>query len=25
VPTEIDGTTDGVVLYAEDLSALPGD
>jgi hypothetical protein len=23
VPTELDGTTDGIVLYAEDLSALP--
>ncbi|HZM48924.1 MAG TPA: CheR family methyltransferase [Vicinamibacteria bacterium] len=25
VPTELDGSTDGVVLYAEDLSALPPD
>ena len=25
VPTELDGSTDGVVLYAEDLSALPAD
>jgi hypothetical protein len=25
VPTELDGATDGVVLYAEDLSALPAD
>jgi len=25
VPTQLDGATDGVILYAEDLSALPAD